>query len=671
MSTHALLELLVREASPVEFEGPIMAARSRGEAPEVIAELESARTLALRVRAILDQRRRREAELSALYETANDLAALREVDDVLWAIVHRARLLLHSDVAYLSLNDDTVGDTYMRVVDGISSAAFRNLRLPMGEGLGGLVAQTATPYASARYFEDERFQKRSAINAAVAEEGLVSILGVPLVLGANVIGVLFAADRSERPFDRDDVSLLVTLGTHAAIALDKARLLSETKAALGELNTASTLLREHTEGVERASDAHDLFTNLVLRGGDVKEVVAAASEVLRGVLWVLDTENRILYTTAGSSDSLSIDVSVMTETARIAGRAVLRKDWWAVSVLAGPESLGTLLLHSEHTLNEWDQRTFERAALVTALLLLLRRSVAETEGRIKGELLDDILDGPPGDIDNLRERARRVGADLDARHTVVVARSASGDRLRLVAAASFLAGQLRGLATERQGTVVLLVPLDNPDEAARKVCAELTRALSAPVTAGASAVIERPEQVPAARREALRCLAAMEAFGRDGEGASAAELGFLGVLLGDRGDVRPFVQRTIGPVLDYDEEHGTDLVDTIEAYFSNDRSLMRTGEALGIHVNTVTQRMVRITKLLDDGWQQDNRSLEVYIAQRLHCISRSSTDRAAIARQARASTGLALASASSHVGRAAGRPDEGGQPESGSPRSGR
>jgi len=623
MSLLAMLELLAREAPSVEFEGPVTAARSRGESPEVIAELECARTFALRVRANLDQRRRREAELSALYETANDLAVLREVDDVLWAIVHRARLLLHSDVAYLSLNDDAAGDTYMRVVDGISSAAFRNLRLPMGEGLGGLVAQTATPYASARYFEDERFNKTSAISEAVAEEGLVSILGVPLVLGANVIGVLFAADRSERPFDRDDVSLLVTLGTHAAIALDKARLLSETSAALGELNIASSLLREHTEGLERASDAHDLFTNLVLRGGDVKDVAAAASEVLRGDLWVLDTEDRTLATTAGSLDSLNIDVPVMTEAARTAVRAVRRENWWAVPVTAGPESLGTLLLHSEHKLNEWDERTFERAALVTALLLLLRRSVAETESRIKGELLDDILDGRLSDIDNLRERARRIGADLDARHTVVVARSPSGDRLRLVAAASFLAGQLGGLATERQGAVVLLVPLANPGEAARRVCTDLTRALSAPVTAGASATIERPDQVPAARREARRCLEALEALGRDGEGASAAELGFLGVLLGDRLDVMPFVRRTIGPVLDYDNEHGTDLMDTLEAYFSNDRSLARTGEALKIHVNTVSQRLDRITKLIDDGWQQHDRLLEVHIAQRLHRISRS------------------------------------------------
>jgi GAF domain-containing protein/sugar diacid utilization regulator len=629
MSTLALLELLIREAAPVEFEAPVLAARSRGEDPEVIAELERARTLALRVRGILEQRRRREAELSALYETANDLAALREVDAVLQAIVHRARLLLGSDVAYLSLNDDTVGDTYMRVVDGISSAAFRSLRLPLGAGLGGLVAQTATPYASARYFEDTRFQHTSTINGAVAEEGLVSILGVPLILGINVIGVLYAANRSERPFDRDHVSLLVSLAAHAAIALDNARLLSETSAALEELNTASRLLGERAKGIERASDAHARFTQLVLRGGDVNDVVASVSEVLGGDLWVLDTDERILATTVdvsrdGTVDNLTVDVPVLADAARSAGRAVRRHDWWAVCVTAGPEALGTLLLHSDHRLNEYDQRTFERAALVTALLLLLRRSVAETESRIKGELLSDLLDEPLRDVANLRERARRVGADLDTRHTVIVARTDSGDRSRLVAAASFLAGRLRGLATERQGAVVLLVPLEDPSEASRRVCAELTGALSAPVTAGASAAIDQPEQVAAARREAMRCLETLEALGRVGEGASAAELGFLGVLLGDRRDVIPFVRRTIGALLDYDQARGTDLVGTLEGYFSNDRNLARTREALHIHVNTVTQRLERISALLGHDWQAHDRSLEVQIALRLHRIARSS-----------------------------------------------
>lgn len=63
-------------------------------------------------------------------------------------IVHRARRLLATDTAYLTLHDPARGDTYMRVTDGSISAKFRALRLAMGAGLGGLVAQTAVPYST-------------------------------------------------------------------------------------------------------------------------------------------------------------------------------------------------------------------------------------------------------------------------------------------------------------------------------------------------------------------------------------------------------------------------------------------------------------------------------------------------------------------------------------------
>src|SRR5919202_644257 len=103
------LDLLAREAAPVEFEGPVLAARAAGASAESVAALEHAKILALRVRALLEHRRRREEELSGLFDTASDLAGLRDLDGVLTAIVHRARTLLGADVAYLTLNDDERG----------------------------------------------------------------------------------------------------------------------------------------------------------------------------------------------------------------------------------------------------------------------------------------------------------------------------------------------------------------------------------------------------------------------------------------------------------------------------------------------------------------------------------------------------------------------------------
>lgn len=611
----------------MEFEGPILQARAAGADAATLEELEEAKVTALKVRALLRRRARREAELSALFDTASDLAGLRDLDAVLEAIVRRARRLLGTDIAYMTLNDPERGDTFMRVTDGSISARFRRLRLPMGAGLGGLVAQTGTPYNSANYPADSRFQHTSAIDEAVAEEGLVAILGVPLRLGPRVIGVLFAANRTARPFGQEEVALLCSLAAHAAVAIDTARLLQETRAALAELSEANTLLSAHSRSIELAADAHERMTGLVLRGGGVEDVAAMVTELLGGDLTVLDEEHRPLV---GEIADLDPGVFDAAKSARALGRTVKLcrtvegGDAYVASVEVGAAPLCTLVLRTENEISEIDQRILERAALVTALLLLFRRSVAEAEGRVRGELLDDLISRP--ELAGLHDRARRLGVDLDAPHVLIVVRH-SGQRERAAFWASSQATLERGLATARGDEVVLLLPGGNPGATARRVAAELTASLGSPATAGAAtvgtaqagtAVTGRNSTVADAYREARRCAGALLALGRAGDGAGADELGFVGLLMGEQRDVSGFLTTTLGPVLDYDARRGTALAKTLEVYFGNGGSLTRTAEALHIHVNTVAQRLDRVGQLLGADWQDPDRALEIRLALRLH-----------------------------------------------------
>ncbi|HEX6248990.1 MAG TPA: helix-turn-helix domain-containing protein [Nocardioidaceae bacterium] len=616
MSGTEFLELLAREAAPVEFEGPLLAARAAGADGEQIQELERAKLLALQVRAVLEARRRRETELSALYETAGDLAALTDVDSVLEAIVHRARQLLHSDVAYLSLNDDERGDTYMRVTEGILAKSFREVRLPMGAGLGGLVAQTATPYSTPDYFEDERFRHTTGIDSAVADEGLTSILGVPLQLGKQVIGVLYAANRTVRPFAREDVALLVSLAAHAAIAIDNARLLAETQLALAELEQASELLRSHTENVERAADHHDRLTRVVLQGGGVDDVVREVHEVLGGDVLVVDTTGTVIATTAPEALPTEEELTAAAEAVE-AGRTVEGGGVYAAPVVAGADHLATMMLRRTGGLEQGDQRILERSALVTALLLLFRRSVAEAEGRVRGELLEDLLTGADRDPDGLNERARLLGADLLQPQAVVVARLV-GDRARVGQAAAYTAGVHGGFAAVRQGHVVALLPRRDPREAAAILDEGLRHTTGGPLTAGAAGPVAGPTSIVSAYDEARRCLDALVALGRHGQVATAEDLGFVGLLLGSGRDSESFVRSVLGPVLEYDAHRNTKLVGTLEAYFDAGGNLTRTAGALHVHVNTVTQRLDRVTRLLGGGWQEPERQLEVQLALRLH-----------------------------------------------------
>ncbi|THA86353.1 helix-turn-helix domain-containing protein [Streptomyces sp. A0592] len=623
-----LLDLLDQGAPAEQFAPPAAPAGGPHLDEPDAAVVADATRVALRIRRTLGQHRRREAELAALFDTAGDLARLRDLDAVLKAIVRRAKLLLGTDVTYLSLNDDEAGDTYMRVTDGSVSAAFQQVRLGMGEGLGGLVAETARPYSTGDYRDDQRFRHTTTIDGAVTEEGLRAILGVPLRLGTRVIGVLYAADRTARAFPPDEVALLSSLADHAAIAIDSARLLDETRSALVDLNEASRTIEAHSDAMRRAEEAHDRLTDLVLRGADITDVATAIGTVLQGGTLIHDADGTELARSGNDSGRPSARAVAASRTG---GRAVSADGTWVCAVLAGSELLGSIALTGRPDLGDADRRLFERAGVVTALLLLQRRSVAEAEDRVRGELLGDLLTGA-ADPASLPARARRVGVNLDHPHAVFVLHSATAPRQRLLAAGARVAHCRKGLAGLHHDDVVLVLPAERPGSggspgspgspggAAAGLADELGQALAGPVTVGAAGPVTGPGRFPDAHAEALRCRTALRALGREGTGAALGDLGFLGVLLGDHTDLIGYVRRTLGPVLDYDARRGTELVHTLRTYFDEGTSQSRAAETLHVHVNTVVQRLDRIGRLLGRDWQRPERALELQLALRVHQV---------------------------------------------------
>ncbi|MEU2373966.1 helix-turn-helix domain-containing protein [Streptomyces misionensis] len=634
-----LLELLAAGAPAEDLGAVAVEARRSGATAQDLAEVEQATEAALRVQSTLRQHRRREAELTALFDTAGDLASLRDLDAVLHSIVRRARMLLGTDTAYLTLSDEEAGDTYMRVTDGSVSELFQNLRLQLGEGLGGLVAQTARPYASPDYRTDDRFVHTGSIDAGVLDEGLVAILGVPLLLGSGsggqVIGALFAADRTPRTFAPDEVALLCSLADHAAIAIDTAKAMADARTALAELAEANTVIREHSAAMQRAAESHDRLTDLVLRGGDVSDVAAAVAGLLKGDVAVHDGSGWPLTAVgehggaptrgvpdAGAAEEAAALVAA-AESSRATAHAVFRDGRWVCAVLAGHELLGCLVLYGRPELDDPDRRLFERSSVVTSLLLLLRRSVAETENRVRGDLVTDLLTVPDRDPAGLVARGRRLGIDLDRPHVLLVARADDPARGRLAdAAVRYLFGN-GGISAEHEGAVVLLLPCDGtgPGAAARAAAGQLGQLTGVPVTVAGAGPAAGPRALADAHAEGLRCLRALRVLGRTGHGASVAELGFLGVLLGDGHDVDGFVTAVLGPLLEYDARRGTQLVRTLRAYFDRGGSLTRAKEELHVHVNTVVQRLDRVQALLGPDWNSPERALELQLALRLHLLS--------------------------------------------------
>ena len=361
--------------------------------------------IALRLRDLIARHRAREAELSALYETAHDLTAIRDLDEILTAIVRRARQLLGADMTYLSLNDEVEGASYMKVTDGALTREFKTLRLPLGTGLLGLVAQTGAPYFTEDYQADDRFVHRHYIDDAVAGERIRAILGVPLLVEGRVIGALLAVHRTVRRFPAEEVSLLMSFAAHASVALENARLFAR-------LDEANRTISAHASSVEAAAMAHERMTDLLLAGGGVAEVVDVLAQVLGGDVAAWDPSGQLL---AGTDvDDRDRIVEAARESAR-SGHAIEADLAWVAAAVAAGEHVATVVLHGRASgLDAVEQRTLERGALVTALVLVFARSVAEASERLGTQLLVDLVEGRELDPDRLRERARRHTFDPDA-----------------------------------------------------------------------------------------------------------------------------------------------------------------------------------------------------------------------------------------------------------------
>jgi GAF domain-containing protein/sugar diacid utilization regulator len=574
-----------------------------------------------RIRELLSHRKRREKETHALIESARDLASLRDVEELLDAVVRRARQLLGTDATYLALRDPVRGDVYMRVTHGTVTRGIEQVRQPLGSGIGGRIIATGEPFATSNYLNDPRIDRNRSVTDAVVEDGIVSIAGVPMRVGDVVMGALFVATRYERWFDDYEIDLLGSLADHASIVIENARLFAHAEIAAQRLRETNTELARQGRELERAAAAHEQLVPIALRRADLGELVQAVAGMLGGTLAAVGDDGSVLALAGEAELPAGLPPP---DGGAVAARPVAgRPGTWVVPVRAGEESFGRLVLVGAGPPSDADVRTLERAAQTAALLLLMDQQVSAAERQVRGELIDDLLAEREPDWSTFDRRARRSGAiDFRTPHTVLVLAAPGVARRHLLRVATDHAVRRGGIATEHAAQVVVLLPhLDA--EAARAVPARLARVARGVVTAGIAGPAESVQDVRRRHREAERCLRLALALGRDGEGVRLADLGVMGLVLESTsvGRLQALLARTVDPLVRYDQEHNALLVETLDAYFAAGQNPRAAAKALQVHPNTVYQRLERVDQILGrHAWRDPQGALSMQLAVELHRV---------------------------------------------------
>ena len=163
--------------------------------------------------------------------------------------------LMHAEVGSLLLMDDENKELYFEVALGDKGERVKEIRLKIGEGIAGWVAEHGKPLLLQDVRKDPRFYKSADQKTEFVTRDMVC---VPVKVKDKVIGVLQAINRAEGVFTEDDVELFQLFSNQVAIALDNARLYEEIRETF--FATAEAL----AEAIEK----RDPYT-----GGHTKRVV--------------------------------------------------------------------------------------------------------------------------------------------------------------------------------------------------------------------------------------------------------------------------------------------------------------------------------------------------------------------------------------------------------------
>ncbi len=136
-----------------------------------------------------------------------------------------ATQLMKAEVGSLLLIDEEKQQLYFEVALGDKEEAVKTITLGMGEGIAGWVAKNGKPLIVNTPEKDPRFYKGADERTAFKTKNIIC---VPVKVKDRVIGVLEAINKKHgEKFDREDLSLLISLADQVAIALDNARLYEE------------------------------------------------------------------------------------------------------------------------------------------------------------------------------------------------------------------------------------------------------------------------------------------------------------------------------------------------------------------------------------------------------------------------------------------------------------
>jgi len=164
---------------------------------------------------------RQTGEVRVFHELGKALTSTLELDQVLRTIMQKIDEFLRPDTWSMLLLDEASQELYFELAIGKGSDALGDVRIKLGQGIAGWVAQHGKPVVVPDVSKDTRFFGKIDEKTKMETQ---SIVAVPVRFRDHCLGVIELVNCiGPKGFDEKDMGLLEALADFAAIAIENAR----------------------------------------------------------------------------------------------------------------------------------------------------------------------------------------------------------------------------------------------------------------------------------------------------------------------------------------------------------------------------------------------------------------------------------------------------------------
>jgi len=187
-------------------------------------------------------------DMALIYDVTTSLHAIRDLDDMLRNVLKKIKIVFQIEGASIALHDSEEREfNFIKTIepDGHSDLIRTNrIRFPDHVGIAGQVLRENRPIVVADVSRDERFYKGIDLKENFTTRSMIC---APLQTRKGFIGVLYAINKVQGEFTKEEVRLLEILSGTIAIALENARLYGVLKQCVTSLEIENRQLRSDAQ----------------------------------------------------------------------------------------------------------------------------------------------------------------------------------------------------------------------------------------------------------------------------------------------------------------------------------------------------------------------------------------------------------------------------------------